>query len=279
MKNLVAFGWFGGKQYQLPRLLPLFPRRGVNHFVDVFGGSASVIMNVTPYPVETYNDINQDVVHFFRTLRDWPDELIRVIQLTPYSRDEFALACKREKCLDEIEQARRFYVATQQAIASIGTRAVAGNWSYTKVHGKAKNSLTWANGMEKFWPIVHRFRAIQVENRPALDVIRRLDAGTTLFYCDPPYVLSTRTGGKGYADEMTDDDHRELATALNGIKGRAVVSGYHSPLYDEIYEGWEVIDLGKPIATRSAAVGCGDNMPRRQEVVWCNFKPDRERLL
>jgi hypothetical protein len=82
-RKLIAFGWYGGKYSHLDWLLPLLPR--THHFCEPYGGSAAVLINREPSPVETYNDLDGDVVNFFRVLRDKKDELIEKIGLTPFS--------------------------------------------------------------------------------------------------------------------------------------------------------------------------------------------------
>lgn len=86
----IAFGWYGGKFNHLDWLLPLLP--SCHHYCEPFAGSAAVLLNREPSPVETYNDIDGEVVNFFRVLRDRTDELIKAIALTPFSREEFYLA-------------------------------------------------------------------------------------------------------------------------------------------------------------------------------------------
>jgi len=92
MKRLIAFSWYGGKYRHLNWLLPLLPY--THHYCEPFGGSASVLLNRKPSPVETYNDLDGEVVEFFRVLREERDALIEAISLTPYSRKEFVRAIK-----------------------------------------------------------------------------------------------------------------------------------------------------------------------------------------
>lgn len=89
-RRKIAFGWYGGKFSHLDWLLPLLPK--CHHYCEPFAGSAAVILNRPPSPVETYNDIDGEVVNFFRTLRDHHAELVRAIGLTPFSREEYHLA-------------------------------------------------------------------------------------------------------------------------------------------------------------------------------------------
>ena len=85
-KKVIAFGWYGGKYSHLDWLLPQLPT--CHHYCEPFGGSGAVLLNRVPSPVETYNDLDGEVVNFFRVLRECPDELIRQIALTPFSRSE-----------------------------------------------------------------------------------------------------------------------------------------------------------------------------------------------
>ncbi len=94
-RRLIAFGWYGGKFRHLSWLLPLPPE--CNHYCEPFSGSAAVLLNRTPSPVETYNDIDGEVVNFFRVLRDQKDQLIETIGLTPFSREEFYRAVSRQR--------------------------------------------------------------------------------------------------------------------------------------------------------------------------------------
>ena len=110
-RRKIAFGWYGGKFSHLDFLLPNLPN-DARHFCDVFGGSAAVLINREPAPVETYNDLDSELVNFFATLRhtEHGESLLKEIALTPFSREELALACTPEPDLDGVERARRFYV-------------------------------------------------------------------------------------------------------------------------------------------------------------------------
>ena len=85
-KRMIAFGWYGGKFSHLDFILPHIPRNA-SHFCDVYGGSAVVLLNLPKYPVETYNDLDSELVNFFQTLRNQGPKLIKAISLTPFSRE------------------------------------------------------------------------------------------------------------------------------------------------------------------------------------------------
>ena len=264
--KLLAFGWYGGKYSHLDFILPHIPR-GARHFCDAFGGSAAVLMNLPPYPVETYNDIDSELVNFFRTLRDREAELARAIGLTPFSREELARACAPARRLPRIERARRFYVRARQTRTGLAQTSSEGRWAHcvlTSRAGMAGAVSRWLGSVEALPEIAQRFQRVQIENAPALDVIRRYDTADTVFYLDPPYVHSARGDAAAYGHEMTNGQHEALAAALRRIRGRAVLSGYRTALYDELYAGWRRIDAPERLC-RSA------RKPRR-ESLWLNFR-------
>lgn len=265
-KKLIAFGWYGGKFSHLDWLLPLLPP--AHHYCEPFGGSAAILLNRAPSPVETYNDLDGEVVNFFRVLRDYPDELIRRIALTPFSREELRLACSREKPDDPIERARRFYVRARQTRTGLAQTATPGRWAYcvgTSRAGVAGAVSRWFGGIEALFRIADRLLGVQIENLDALEVIRKYDSPNTLFYCDPPYVHGARGDVHAYAYEMSDDDHYRLAELLHCVQGKVALSGYRCELMDSLYKDWYRTDAPPRI--------CHSVKQIRQEVLWTNYDP------
>ena len=264
-KRRIAFGWYGGKFSHLDFLMPLLPA-DAEHFCDLFGGSASVLMNVGPYPVETYNDLDPELANFFRTLRSHTDELIKAIGLTPFSREELYLACQAEQSISDLERARRFYVRARQTRTGLAQTSSAGRWAYcvlTSRAGMSGSVSRWLGSVESLPDIAERILRVQIENAPAVEVVARHDADATLFYADPPYVHQARGDSSAYGYEMSDNDHAELAETLSGIKGRAVVSGYRTDLYDELFSDWQRVDAPMRL--------CRSARTPRQESAWLNF--------
>ena len=262
----IAFGWYGGKFSHLDWLLPLLPK--TEHFCEPFGGSAAVLINRTPSPVETYNDLDGEVVLFFKVLREQPDKLIRSIGLTPFSRKEFEYAIEHEDDdkLPEIERARLFFVRARQVRTGLAQKATSGRWANCKLTSRAGMAgavSRWLGSVEGLSEIVGRLLRVQMENAPAVDVIKRYDSPQTLFYCDPPYTHDARGDINAYKFEMTSDEHHALAEVLRSIKGMAAVSGYDSPLMRELYNGWHRI--AGPVKSANSV-----RQPR-QEILWVNY--------
>src|SRR3954447_16463194 len=131
-KKKIAFGWYGGKYIHLNWLLPLLPK--ATHFCEPFGGSAAVLINRQPSLVETYNDLDGEVVTFFEVLRTQPEELIKAIALTPFSRAEFRYAIEHQgdRSLTALERARLFFVRARQVRTGLAQMASEGRWANCK---------------------------------------------------------------------------------------------------------------------------------------------------
>ncbi len=265
MRSIITY--YGGKGYSWRRIIPHFPPHRT--YVEPFGGAANVLLNKPPSAVEVYNDIDSNLVTIFRVLCDHPDELRRALELTPYSREEFVRCLGPLDGLDDVEKARRLIVRYRQVFGGLGQTATPGQWSYSvskSSRGMAGAVSQWLSTIDEVLPsVVERFRRVQIENLPWQEIIRRYDTPDTLFYCDPPYLPSTRTGHAAYQYEMTTEEHRELAEVLNSARGHVVLSGYASPEYDEWYAGWERVEFG---ATVSARLNKGRSHDRRTEVLW-----------
>lgn len=261
----IVFGWYGGKFSHLDWLLPLLPT--CHHYCEPFAGSAAVLLNRRPSAVETYNDIDGDAVNFFRVLRDRGEELTRVISLTPFSREEFHLAINGStQGISDVERARRFYIRARQARSGLAQTATLGRWANCKDTSRAGMSgvvSRWLGGVEALDDISERLLRVQIENRPALDVIRLYDSAGTFFYCDPPYLHSTRGDSKAYGFEMSDTEHEALASTLNGIRGKAAVSGYRNDKMDTLFAGWRRFDAPEKMSHTIKQM--------RQECVWMNY--------
>ena len=256
--------WHGGKFYLCQRIIEQFPPH--HTYVEPFGGAASVLLNKPSCPVEVYNDLDRRITRLFQVVRDHGQELQRRLSLTPYSEIEFDES--KEDVVDEIELARRDFVRWR---LSLGGRGDSFSFTLHRVRrGMADVVSGYLSMIDEQLPfIVERLRRVQILSRPALDVIQVWDTTDTLHYCDPPYVPETRHEGSRsiYGCEMTEEAHRELAHVLRACKGKVVLSGYPSDLYNELYGEWRTVRFDMP----NHAAG-GRSKTRKQEMLWMNWK-------
>lgn len=124
----------------------------------------------------------------------------------------------------------------------------------------------WLGGVDALPAIADRLLRVQIENRPAVDVISLYDSSRTLFYCDPPYVHGTRGDRSAYGHEMSDDEHRALAKVLNVAQGMVAISNYQCDLMDTFYPTPKWHKVIGPKRTIHSTKGT------RSEVLWTNYR-------
>lgn len=231
-------------------------------YLEPFFGSGAVFFNKPASRVETLNDIDGSVVHFFKVCRERPDELAFALSLTPWSREEFLKSDFCNGYCDDIEAARQFAVRCWQTFGA-RTRCKTG-WRHTtggKKDGGPDNPKLWARMPETVQQVAARLQMAQFENRPALDLIKMYNGPELLIYADPPYMFGTRTlNGKQYRHEMEDTEHEEMLNALSKSDSMILLSGYDCELYRDMLPGWRV-ETKKTTAERGV---------QRVECLWIN---------
>ena len=269
MMRKQAITYYGGKYYHLDWLLGKLPR-GYRCFVDVFGGSAVVSLNVD-YAVQVYNDVDGEVVNFFRVLRDNGEELQRLLLLTPYAYEEYRNACDQVEEGSEMERARKFFVAAMQARNGL----VGSSWAFSRTlprRGMGAVVSKWLTKVDKLLDVVGKLRTIQIESKEWDEIIDKYDHTSTLFYCDPPYLPDTRQSVNAYRYEMFHGEHSHLASVLRAVIGGVVVSGYRCLDMEDLYPdflGWVRMD-DKERSAFSSPAGLGETKTTRTESVWVN---------
>lgn len=231
--------WVGGKGRFLEKIYKHFPQHTT--FVDVFGGSGSVILGKNPAKVDVYNDLDRRLANFFQVLCDEKktEELQRRLENTLYSRRVFEEAKELQyNELSDIDRAYYFFVVNRQSFGAIGER-----FGYEVSAGSAGDHPSCIKGFHtgiKLLKSAHkRLREIQIENLDFRDLIPRYDTLETLFYLDPPYVQGLRTSRIMYNHEMTTPDHVNLVNLLLNTKGMIILSGYETEIYNPLLEsGW-----------------------------------------
>lgn len=257
------FSYHGGKARLAPTIAEMLTAHRV--YVEPFAGSLSVLLAKPRVGIEMVNDLDGDLVNFWRQLRDRPDDLQAALAATPYSRAEYDAAW--EPTDDDLERARRFWVRVYQGVAHKLSSKSGWQCGSSDGGGATSKASTVMRKVDGLPVVAARIRSLLVDCRPAVDVIDMMDSPDTLHYCDPPYVNSTHTGGESaYIHTMTDRQHIELAETLHACEGTVVLSGYPSDLYRNLYADWHAVTLrGRAdTANRSGAATV------RTEVLWSN---------
>lgn len=251
-----ALRYHGGKWRLREWVISHFPFHVC--YVEPFGGAGSVLLSKAPARVEVYNDLDGEIVNFFRVLRDpgQSEQLRRMLELTPFARDEYNEAFTHS--IDPVENARRLVVRSFQGVGAnaVQTRTRSGWRVRTAKADKnayAGDWSTWPNEIPTFHK---RLITVQIENRHWQDLLNIYDAPNTLWYCDPPYPRATRSHDHRcvYRNELSDEDHVALCTAATRLEGYCVLSSYRNPIYDEILEGWACVTREARAQTNQARV-------------------------
>lgn len=231
---LTALIYPGGKAKISSWVISHFPRHKI--YVEPFGGAAGVLLNKAPSPLEVYNDLNSDLVNFFRVLRDKEKaaELIRRLRLTPYAREECDSFYPMPEG-DDIERARALVCRTRMGI---GIRMAVSDskpgFAADRPDKIKRNAKVFANHVEKMDEIAERFRSVVIEHKDALELIPRYDSPDTLWYLDPPYNCRYSFRYKAEIDQ------KAMLDAFQNVSGYVVLSGYENGLYADELAGWHM---------------------------------------
>ena len=258
MRNVLKYP--GSKWNIASQIVNLIPEH--HSYVEPYFGSGAVLFNKTASNIETINDLDSDVVNLFRCIQKDADKLAKIIATIPFSREIYEYQFKIDKePIDPFECAAGFLVKCWQG-HGFRTNGYKVGWKNDVQGRESMYALrNWYHLPEWIIDIVERLRQVQIENRPAVEVIKRFSYENVFMYIDPPYLLGTRAG-KQYRHEMTDGDHEELLKVLLQNKAKIMISGYESNLYNEYLKDWNKVyfssyaEHGKP----------------RTEVVWMNYE-------
>lgn len=228
------FKWVGGKSRLRKYIIPLLPVHTC--YVEPFAGAAWVLFGKPPSDVEVLNDIDQELVTFFRVVKEKPEELIASFEWELVSRAEFErLAASNSAQLSDVQRAHRFYYLI---MAGWGGELKYPRFQTSIMDGGHGNRLIGAleTLRERIKPVHDRLRTVIIENLHWQDCIDRYDRPNTAMYIDPPYP----DNGCNYAYNMRDwDDHKSLAERLQSTKCKWILSSYDVPevraLYPENY--------------------------------------------
>lgn len=246
----LGFGYPGNKFDQLEHILPVLPMGDV--FVDGFGGSASISLNVPEYPLHIFNDKCSGVTAFFRCLGDNEllNQLIEKIDLMIFSYEEFLFTRDSWKALhlNFVERAARWFYTLHCSFNSKGRE-----WARVR---KPSGSRVGRFGKlsEHFATLYPKVSQWQIENDDWWQMIKRYDSERTVFYFDPTYYDCTENM---YEHEMSKIEHYNLLGAIFDCKGFVAISGYPNKLYDSY--SWDDRVEWNHTKTTQAGIACEEN--------------------
>lgn len=259
--------YHGGKWYLKDWLISQFPPHDI--YVEPFGGAATVLLNKEKCNTEVYNDIEYTVFNLMRVLRDNPQDLLSRLSQIQYDREVYlkykeTYFSENFLLLSHLEQAVTTFVVRRMSRGGLcGTFSRSDRILPSGINAEVN---AWLTAIDKVLPLVsQRLQGVLLFNLDAIK-LTQFDSPNTLFYLDPPYVTGSRVFKKAYLSEMDDEGHRRLAESVKQLKGKVILSGYPSPLYEELYNDWEKCERFIPNHSSHE-----EKKPLKTECVWKNF--------
>lgn len=263
--------WHGGKSYLAPKIRALMPKH-TRYAEPFFGGGAVLLSGDGEGVAEFANDLNFALTNFWNVLKgdEWFAEFKREIEATPFSQWEFNKTGyfeNAEKHVAGPHTAATFFVRNRQSRQGLG-RDFATPTSRLRRNMNEQVSA-WLSAIEGLPEFHARLKRVEIRCQDAKDFIRDLDSEETCFYCDPPYMHETRTTTKEYGEhEMTPEQHETLLHHLHRIKGKFLLSGYHSKMYDSFaaVAKWRCVEFKIDNKASSAK-----EKEQKTECLWMNY--------
>ena len=255
----------GSKWNLVPNILKMIPEH--HTYLEPFFGSGAILFSKPESDIEMVNDLDRNVVNLFNCIKLDPERLARSVMTTPYSREQYDNSYLSDP--DEpFEKALQFLIKCWQGYG-FRTNGYKVGWKNDIQGRESMYALwDWYRVPDRVIAIAERLRKVQIENRPAMEVMKRFDFDNVFMYLDPPYVLGTRTG-KQYENEMIDSDHEELLKFILSTKAKVIISGYESDLYNDYLTDWNKLQFNS----------CAEMGGKRVETVWFNYELQQEKQL
>ena len=255
------FKYPGSKWSIADWIIGMFPEH--HSYLEPFFGSGAVLFRKERSNIETVNDLDGDVVNLFEWIKKDPEQLADYIYMTPYSRDVYNKAWDAQYTeRDPFMRAVYFYTRMMMGHGFRTTGERVGWKNDVQGRESAYAARHWCQVPDMIMHAAERLRGVQIENQPAIKLIERFNSPKVLIYADPPYLLNTRHG-KQYRCEMTETEHVDLLVTLRQHTGPVLISGYPSPLYNDMLRDWHY-------ETRNVH---NQLSAPRTEGLWMNFNP------
>ena len=249
----------GGKHRLVPQLVALLPK-DTHAYVEVFGGSGAVLLNKPPSPVEVWNDIDNELVSLFMTVRDHPTQFIRAVRSLPYSRT--LRDAWRSQFYgghwpkDRFERAVRYYYMLRSSFFG----HIDKGWRFALKTDEAARLYNCVGEVEE---IAQRLAHVHIDHKDFRRCVQSYDRPDTTFYCDPPYFGSVpyRKGIPAFMETV----HQDLASLLKGIQGKFLLTYNDHPRVRELYKGFKMSEVVTRLNTDKLATA--NRRPFRQVII------------
>lgn len=272
--------YHGGKSYLADWIIGHFPDHdSYTTFLEPYCGGCQVLFKHNPEnKSEVIGDNNRLVTNFWRVLAspELFEHFHRTVSVLPFSEEEFeaskaqlvsSIGEEPEEGWQKVQQAIDFFIVARQSMSG-RMRSFAPTSKNRLRSGMNEQVSAWLGATSGLAEVAARLRRVMVRKAEALDLIDEFNLASTVIYCDPPYLHSTRSTTIEYGPhEMSPSDHEELLKALRKCKARVLISGYLSPTYEVLTDsGWNLHKYETPNHAAKASV-----KEIKTECLWTNF--------
>lgn len=260
----------GSKGNIVSDLIQLLPVHKV--YLEPYFGSGTLFFCKEPAAIETINDMDSDIVNLFKVIRDAPVSLANSLIATPYSREVYDNSYEYRENESDVQKAVKFLTKCWQGYGSRGCASKVGFKTDISKREKMYAVWDWYGLPQRVIDVADRLRKVQIEHRPALELVQLYNNHDTFMYLDPPYLFETRTksnAGKQYRQEMSNSDHEELLKFIIQSQAKIMISGYDSDMYNYYLKSWH----------KKSFCSCSEKGAQRKEVIWMNYGADRQMTL
>jgi len=261
-----AFKCHGGKAYLKNWIIDAFP---IDYeemvYIEPFAGAASVLFNKKPGPEEVLNDLHPGITEIFRAIRDQPGDFLKKLRRLTYSNETFNKALQRAEQPFPVKLDLAVNEYTLRRMSRGGMKK-AFAWSDRLRGGQPGDVNAWETALEQIGDLSARLQNAYIFCKPGIEVIRAFNKANSLVYVDPPYMHTTRASKNVYDYEMSEDEHKKLCDALVCFRGKVIISGYESDLYNHYFAEWH--KLKRDIVNHSSQ---SKTKEYKTEIIWKNF--------
>lgn len=224
------FAYIGGKSRLAKTIIPLIPQHKT--YCEAFSGAAWIFFKKDQSAVEVINDLDSDLITFYRVVQNHLEEFLKQFKWLLTSREQFQDWKDQIEVrgLTDIQRAARYYYIQRLAFGG----KVKGR-TYGVQIDRAIPRINLLRLEEEMSSVHLRLAHVRIENLPAMDLIKRYDRPDTFFYCDPPYH-----GHPDYKHNLVLDDFIEMANVLKDIKGQFILSINDHPDIREVFKEFDI---------------------------------------
>jgi DNA adenine methylase len=214
-------------------------------YIEPYCGGASLLFLKEKSFIEVINDLDYFLISIYRCLRDEPKEFIKILSHYKHCEETFEKIKKKTTSEDYLEKSICEYVLKKMSRSELKN-------SFSKTEN-------WKKSVQELYDIAFRFQEVFIFNKEPTKIIETFNSTDSIIYCDPPFLYETKSNKKVYSSEMEPDEHIKLSHYLNAFKGKVIISGVKSPLYNRLYKNWNM--------SRCKIKKTG----KKAEVIWKNF--------